>query len=262
MTNLALKISAELPLEKSDGPVVDPLRVPHITQHAYCDTPEMIGTMERAVADRRMSRAHAIMHPGGIAAAIELYRKAASPNLVVIESLAALADLHAELEDLADVCRSGTKVIIVGYANDVSVYRELLARGVSEYLVAPIEPISIVAAISRLYLIAGANKLGRSIAFVGAKGGTGSSTIAHNVASTIARVYGRDVILADLDLPFGSASLGFNLTPTQGIAQALDTASRLDDVLLERLLTTCEEHLNLRPLWCNPTTWRRAPLRR
>jgi pilus assembly protein CpaE len=245
MTNLAHNLAADLPLEKSDVPVLDALRVPHITLHAFCDTPEMTGTMERAVADRRMSRAHAIMHRGGIAAAVDLYRKTASPNLLVIESRASVADLHAGLEDLADVCRSGTKVIVVGYANDVTIYRELLARGVSEYLVAPIEPMSVVAAISRLYLVTGASKLGRSIAFVGAKGGVGSSTIAHNVASTIARTYSRAVILADLDLPFGSASLGFNLTPTQGIAQALDTASRLDDLLLDRLLTRCEEHLSV-----------------
>jgi pilus assembly protein CpaE len=245
MTNLAHKISADLPREKPDAQIVKVVRVPHITLHAFCDTPEMIGTMERVAADRRMSRAHATMRPGGIAAAIDLYRHAASPNLVVIESRAAVAELHAQLDALADVCQSGTKVIIVGYANEVSVYRELLFRGVSEYIVAPVEPILIIAAISRLYLGAGANKLGRSIAFVGAKGGVGSSTIAHNVASTIARAYGCDVILADLDLPFGSVSLGFNLNPTQGIAQALDTASRLDDVLLERLLTKCEDHLSV-----------------
>lgn len=245
MKNLIHKTSADLPREKSGGHVVETLRVPHITLHAYCDTPEMIGTMERAVADRRMSRTHATMHPGGIAAAVDLYRQTVSPNLVVLESRATVADLHAQLDALADVCQSGTKVIVIGYANDVSVYRELLVRGVSEYIVAPVDPISIIAAISRLYLDAGANKLGRSFAFIGAKGGVGSSTIAHNVASTIARAYGFDVILADLDLPFGSASLGFNLDSTQGIAQALDDTSRLDDVLLERLLTKCEDNLSV-----------------
>jgi pilus assembly protein CpaE len=245
MTALMHKIAADLPREKSGGRVVETLRVPHITLHAYCDTPEMIGTMERAVADRRMSRAHATIHPGGIAAAVDLYRQVASPNLLVIESRAAVADLDAQLDALADVCQSGTKVILIGYANDVSVYRELLACGVSEYIVAPVDPISIIAAISRLYLDAGANKLGRSFAFIGANGGVGSSTIAQNVASTIARAYGRDVILADLDLPFGSASLGLNLDPTKGIEQALDDTSRLDDVLLERLLTKCEDHLSV-----------------
>jgi len=244
MTNSLHKTSADLPREKSGGHV-DTLRIPHITLHAYCETPDMIGTMERVLADRRMSRTHSAMHPGGVAAAIDLYRQAASPNLIVIESQAAVADLHAQLDALADVCQSGTKVIVIGYANDVSLYRELLVRGVSEYIVAPVDPISIITAISRLYHDVGANKLGRSFAFIGAKGGVGSSTIAHNVAATIARTYGRDVILADLDLPFGSASLGFNLDPTQGIAQALHDTGSLDDGLLERLLTKCEPHLSV-----------------
>jgi pilus assembly protein CpaE len=245
MTALMHKIAADLPREKSGGGVVETLRVPHVTLHAYCDTLETIGAMERAVADRRMSRTHATVRPGGIAAAIDLYRQEASPNLLVIESRAALADLDAQLDALADVCQTGTKVILIGYANDVSVYRELLARGVSEYLVAPVDPISIIAAIARLYRDAGTNKLGRSFAFIGAKGGVGSSTIAHNVASTIARTYGRDVILADLDLPFGSASFGLNLDATKGIEQVLDDTSRLDDALLERLLTKCEDHLSV-----------------
>jgi len=245
MTALMHKTAADLPCENSGGNVVETLRVPHITVHAYCDTPEMIGTMEKAIADRRMSRAHATIHPGGIAAAVDSYRQAVSPNLLVIESRAAGAELDAQLDALADVCQSGTKVILIGYANDISVYRELLARGVSEYVVAPVDPISLIAAISRLYREAGAGKLGRSFAFIGAKGGVGSSTIAHNVASTMARAYGRRVILADLDLPFGSASLGFNLDPAKGIAEVLDEPSRLDDALLDRLLRKCEDHLSV-----------------
>ena len=243
MTNLAYATSANLLCEKSDC-VVEILRVPQITLHAFCDTPEMIGTMERTVADRRMSRAHATVHPGGVGAALDLYRKTKSPNLVVIESRAAV-HLHILLEALAVVCASGTKLIVIGYVNDVALYRDLLARGVSEYMVAPIDPIAMIAVIARLYQNAGANKLGRSFAFIGAKGGVGSSTIAQNVASTMGRVYGCDVILADLDLAFGSASLGFNLDPTQSMAQALEDASRLDDVLLARLLTKCEDHLSI-----------------
>jgi pilus assembly protein CpaE len=244
MTALMHKTLADLPREKSGAHVVETLRVPHITLHFFCDTPEMIGTMESAIADRRMSRAHATIHPGGIAAAVDFYRQEASPNLLVIESRTAVADLDGQLDALADVCQSGTKMILIGYANDVSVYRELLARGVSEYIVAPVDPISIISAIARLYRD-GTNKLGRSFAFIGATGGVGSSTIAHNVASTIARAYGRDVILADLDLPFGSASLGLNLDPAKGIEQALDDGSKLDDALLERLLSKCEDHLSV-----------------
>lgn len=244
MINFTRKTPAAILDDKSDG-VVEMLRIPQITLHAFCDTPEMIDAMARIGADRRMSRAHTKVHPGGVAAALNMYRQSASPNLIVLENQAAVADLRPQLDALADVCISGTKLIVIGYANDVALYRELLARGVSEYMVAPIDPIAMISVIARLYQEAGASKLGRSLAFIGAKGGTGSSTIAHNVASTMGRVYGCDVILADLDLAFGSASLGFNLSPTQGMAQALQDTSRLDYALLERLLTKSEEHLGV-----------------
>jgi pilus assembly protein CpaE len=245
MTDVIKNSSADPGREKPEGHAAEAVRIPPIVIHAYCEAAEMIGSMEKAIADRRMSRAHATLHPGGIAAAVDLYRHAASPNLVIIESRASAAELHAQLDALAEVCQSNTKVIVIGYANDVSVYRELLIRGVSEYVVAPIDPVSIIVAIARLYPDVAKHKLGRCFAFIGAKGGVGSSTIAHNVASTIARGHRGDVILADLDLPFGSASLGFNLDPTQGIAQALNDAGSLDDVLLERLLTKSGDHLKV-----------------
>lgn len=244
MTAFAHKATPNMISSKFAGNV-EMLRIPQITLHAFCDTPELMDAMARVVSDRRMSRTHAKVHPGGVAAALNLYRQEASPNLVVIESQAAVADLRAQLDALADVCISGTKLIVVGYANDVGLYRELLARGVSEYIVAPIDPVGMMSVIAQLYQETGASKLGRSFAFIGARGGAGSSTIAHNVASTMGRAYGSDVILADLDLAFGSASLGFNLNPTQGMAQALQDTSRLDYALLERLLTKGEDHLSI-----------------
>jgi pilus assembly protein CpaE len=61
----------------------------------------------------------------------------------------------------------------------------------------------------------------------------------------MARVFGSDVTLADLDLAFGTAGLDFNLDPPQGIAEAVFGADRLDEVLLDRLLAKCGEHLSL-----------------
>jgi pilus assembly protein CpaE len=242
--DFAHETSAGMPGDKADG-VGEMPRIPQITLHAFCETPEMADTLAKVGSDRRMSRVRAKVHPGGVAAALDMYRQTASPNLIVLESRAAAGDLRAQLDALADVCVSGTKVIVIGYANDVVLYRELLARGVSEYMVAPVEPLAIISVIARLYQESGARKLGRTLAFIGAKGGAGSSTIAQNVASMVGRTYGCDVILADLDLPFGSASLGLNLSPTQGMAQALQYVDRLDQALLERLLTKSEDHLSV-----------------
>jgi pilus assembly protein CpaE len=245
MTKLAHRILADFPSDNPASCVMEMIRIPQITLQAFCDTPDMITTLERALGDRRFSRSDARVHSGGIDAAIVMYRQVVSPNLVIIESRLAVGELHAQLGALADVCVPGTQVIVIGYVNDVTLYRELMIRGVSEYMVAPVEPIALIAVISRIHQTANTSKLGRTLAFIGANGGVGSSTIARNVAGTIARSCRSDVILADLDMPFGSASLGFNLSPTQGMAQALQDVSGFDEVLLKRLSTECEEHLSV-----------------
>jgi len=243
MTNLAYDIAAERDEPAARPPEARP--IPRITIQAFCDTPEVAGTMETAALDRRMARAHVKVHTGGISAAAEFYRTAPTPNLVVVESRLPVEDLVGSLESLAEVCDAGTKVMVIGHSNDVRLYRELLKRGVSEYLVAPADVMTIITAISGIYRESGAEKLGQVYAFIGAKGGVGSSTIAHNVAWTMARLFGSDVILADLDLPFGTAGLDFNLDPAQGMAEAISGSDRLDEVLLDRLLAKCEEHLSL-----------------
>src|SRR5471030_424447 len=99
------------------------LRVPAITLHAFCETPEITAAMQTAVADRRMSRTHTNVQPGGIAAALELYRRTATPDLVLFESHAGAGELFGQLDALANVCSTSTKVMVVGHANDIELYR-------------------------------------------------------------------------------------------------------------------------------------------
>jgi len=245
MTNLAMTEENAAEEPTIDSSAKDARPIPRITIQAFCDTPEVAGTIEMAANDRRMARAHVKVHTGGLNAAMEFYSSAPTPNLIVIESRIPPSELIGQLGGLADVCDAGTKVMIIGHSNDVSTYRELLRRGVSEYLVTPLDVMSLIGSISEIYHEEGTEKLGQMYAFIGAKGGVGSSTIAHNVAWTMAQVFGSDVTLADLDLPFGTAGLDFNQDPTQGIADAVAGSDRLDEVLLDRLLAKCEEHLSL-----------------
>ena len=182
---------------------------------------------------------------GGIPAAIEQYQQSATPNLIMVETRATGGELFGQLGLLAEVCDAGTKVVVIGHMNDVSLYREMIRQGVNEYLVAPLHPLGVIEAVSRLYVDPDAPPIGRTIAFIGAKGGTGSSTIAHNVGWSISNGMDEDVIITDLDLPFGTAGLDFNQDPAQGIADALTAPERLDDVLLDRLLVKCSDRLSL-----------------
>jgi pilus assembly protein CpaE len=219
--------------------------VPRISIQAFCDTPEILSAIEAAASDRRMARAHVKVQTGGITAAAEFYQAAATPNLIIVETKLSRERLDAELERLSQVCDVGTKVVIIGHLNDVDLYRSLAQRGVSEYLVAPVDLAGIITTVANLYVERSTRPLGRTIAFIGGKGGVGSSMIAHNVGWSIARNFENDVVVADFDLAFGTAGLDFNQDPTQGIAEAVGAPERLDDNFLDRLLARCSDHLSL-----------------
>ncbi|MCB1546463.1 MAG: CtpF protein [Hyphomicrobiaceae bacterium] len=201
--------------------------------------------MQIASDDRRLAKAHISIHMGGAPAAVAHYQESPTPNLIILESTLSRAHMLAELDRLAQSCDAGTKVIVIGHMNDVVLYRELLKRGVGEYLIAPISPLQLMESISNLYNDPDSDPVGHVIAFVGAKGGVGSSTICHNTAWCISEAFKSDTVIADLDLAFGTTGLDFNQDPVQGISEALQSPERLDEVLLDRLLTTCSEHLSI-----------------
>ena len=219
--------------------------IPRISIQAFCDDQRAAEVLQYVAEDRRLSKAHVSVHMGGIAAAIAHYVDSPTPNLIIVDSALKGAALLPELDTLAQSCDPGTKVIIIGRHNDVVLYRELLKRGVSEYLVAPIDPMGLMESISNLYNNPDTDPVGHVFAFIGAKGGVGSSTVCHNVAWTLSEVLKSNVTIADLDLAFGTTGLDFNQDPVQGIAEALAAPERLDDQLLDRLLTKCSEHLSI-----------------
>lgn len=223
--------------------IIAPL--PRITLQAFCETPAISAAMQTAVADRRMDKAHARVQMGGPAAAVEAFRLAPTPNVIVLETVSDPAGLIASLEALAESCDAGTKVVVVGHVNDVQLYRDLIRRGVSDYLIAPLGPLDILRSLSELYLAPGARNLGRTIAVMGAKGGVGASTVAHNVAWAIARNLDASTVIVDLDIAFGTAGLDFNQDPPQGVAEAVFSPERLDASMLDRLLSRCSDNLAL-----------------
>jgi pilus assembly protein CpaE len=219
--------------------------IPRISIHAFCETESVAKPIERAAEDRRMSKAHLRVAMGGLDGALAYYATSPTPNLIILESRAEPKELLHSLERLAEVCDPSTKVIIIGHYNDVWLYRELLRFGISEYVVAPISLADIIGNIAQIFVNPESEPLGRTIAFIGAKGGVGSSTIAHNVAWTMSTAFSTEVVVADLDLAFGTANMNFDQDPAQGIAEAVFAPERIDEVYLDRLLAQCAEHLSL-----------------
>ena len=217
---------------------------PRVSVQAFCETVETAAAVQSAGEDRRLGKAHLTVQMGGMAAAVEAYHTVPTPNVIILET-EGRSDILAGLDQLATVCDAGTRVVVIGSVNDVAPYRELVRRGVNDYVIGPVEPLDVVRSICSLFSASEAVAVGRMIAIVGAKGGVGASTIAHNVAWAIARDLALDSVVIDLDLAFGTAGLDYNQDPLQGIANAVFSPDRLDTAVMDRLLSKCTDHLSL-----------------
>jgi pilus assembly protein CpaE len=219
--------------------------IPRITIQAFCEHSQTAQLVEAAVHDRRMSKVALTTHNGGLEGAIETYKANPTPNLIIVETSLPTEEIPGALERLAEVCDAATRLIVLGHVNDVVLYRELIRSGVSEYIVLPASAQTIVSSITELFAAEGAAPIGRTIGFVAAKGGSGASTVAHNVGWAISQSLRQDVLILDMDFAFGTAGLNFNQDPPHGIADAIGASQKMDQTLLDRLSSKAANHVSL-----------------
>ena len=147
-------------------------------------------------------------------------------------------DPLGDINELADLCEPGTRVIALGTANDVRLYRSLIDAGVTDYLIKPVAPADLARAAQQA--IAGhkpeaaEGKQGRIAAVLGARGGVGASTVAVNLGWLLSQEQGQKVVLVDLDLMFGTVALSLDIEPGSGFRDVLQNPSRIDPLFLER----------------------------
>lgn len=201
--------------------------------------------VESLKADSAFAMARIGVHPGGLAAAVSAYAARPSPQVVIVEEGDDDATMLARLDQLAEVCDAGTRVVVLGQLNDIGLFRTLMARGVSEYIVTPATTAQLAATIARLFAEPGAAPRGKVIAFWGARGGAGASTLAQNTAHALGKCLPEPAIYIDLDLGFGASLLAFNVDPRQNVGDALAQPDRLDPVLLERLMVTYDDRVRV-----------------
>jgi pilus assembly protein CpaE len=219
--------------------------IPRITIHAFCTKTPMLGVMRTIQKDRRMKNVHMEVHEGGAQMSIDHYVNETTPNLLIIESSVEPRQLLAELDALAEHCDENIRVLVIGYTNDIRLYRELIRRGVSEYLVAPIDPVQMIRSIAGLFADPEAPFTGKTLAVTGVKGGVGASSIAHNLAWALSERVKVNATLVDLDLNFGTTGLDFNQDAQATIADALMSPDRFDDAVMGRLITKATDRLSL-----------------
>jgi pilus assembly protein CpaE len=169
-----------------------------------------------------------------------------SPRLLIID-IDGSSDPLEDITLLADVCELGTKLIAIGTDNDVTLFRDLLSMGAADYLVKPIERETLARAMNAVEdPNAGLSALGRTgkvISFIGARGGTGVSTLVGNCGWAISRSGKRRVVMVDMDLHFGNLGLLMGAEAREGLADAMQQPDRIDSLFLERVMSNCGDRL-------------------
>lgn len=233
------EVDESVALEAAQPPVpTGPLRAPRVepvTTPApaifidfYWDTSGSADLFSRLAADPRMSRTTLSGDARGVDGAFAKYSREPSPDLLIVESSLSASQLPGALERLTQVIDPRTKLLVIGHVNDVGLLRELARRGVSQYLLAPANHESIVRSIGELYVD---TEHCRVLAVVGARGGVGASTIAYNLAWSIAERRDISTTLVDLDFSFGATAI----SPQRALGEgAVALAQAGDDGWIDR----------------------------
>jgi len=184
---------------------------------------------------------------GGVKEAIALFSHRSSPHYLIIDI--SKSDLPvSDLSRLAELCELGISVLAIGDKNDVGLYRDLMKLGIFEYLVSPLFPEIITRALKAMVFgeekgKGSQTKTGKIVAFVGARGGVGSTFLATNFACMMSIEKSRRTVVLDLDLYYGTVSLYFDLRSNVGLDDILENPERMDQLFIERLLIPVNERL-------------------
>lgn len=184
---------------------------------------------------------------GGITKAVAHLSQHRSPDILIVD-ISGVELPISKVNELADVCEPGVAVFAIGNRNEIGLYRDLVHAGVTDYVVKPLNS-QLLAKV----LTSGRartqqtnpihKKLGTLVAFVGARGGVGTTTLAVNTAWYLANRQSRRVALVDLDLQNGDCALALEMKSTSGLSEALANPLRIDNTLLERVMSPVGERL-------------------
>jgi pilus assembly protein CpaE len=125
--------------------------------------------------------------------------------------------------------------VVFSPSSDVDLLRSAMQAGARDVLSPPYEVTSLTARLVELGregVAQGTHSSARLVAFINAKGGSGASFLAANVAAALAGKHGLKTVLLDFDIQFGGLPIYLNMNPGEGLIKALEVADTLDAAAL------------------------------
>ena len=130
----------------------------------------------------------------------------------------------------------GLAIVVIVSTLDARFILEAMRAGIKECLPEPITPQSLDEAIRRLVVGEQRERAGQVVAFVGAKGGVGTTTLAVNTAAALAKTAGSPPLLVDLHVARGDAALLMGAEPRFSVLDAFENLHKVDESFLAGLV--------------------------
>jgi pilus assembly protein CpaE len=153
-----------------------------------------------------------------------------------------LLNLYPSEEAVFSLAKKITKnypdinLFITAKKADSKVVIKAMRAGAKEFLLQPVDKEEILNAINNAIMNFSQSivscKEGKIITLFGSKGGVGTTTTAVNVATSLAKYTQKDVVVVDMNLQFGNASLMLDIKAKYSI---LDLAKNIDNIDLQLL---------------------------
>lgn len=216
--------------------------VPAISIYASWDRPEAEALLKDFARDPRLVRAEIAIARGGLDGAESYFAGGGQADLVILDTTLQGGPMLAALDRMLEAAPPSARTVVIGGVNDIGLLRELAQRGVADYVVPPAKAEDLARSACQLFAEA---DNARVIAVIGARGGVGASTIAHNIAWSIAERQGQRAALVDLDLPFGSSAAAFEHDATEmSVADVVEAGENADETTI-RAMTPITKRLSL-----------------
>jgi pilus assembly protein CpaE len=180
-------------------------------------------------------------------AALRKIREGSTPRILILDLSESTAPI-AELSAARSVGGPDLKLLALGTVNDVSLFRDLLAAGASDYLVKPLSREALALGLERHSSSASGGPgagLGQIIAFIGSRGGVGTTTAAVGCAWLLSDTHKENTALVDLDLHFGTVALNLDADPGTGLCEALEQPSRIDALFVDQATVKASDTLRI-----------------
>ncbi len=192
------------------------------------------------------------LHGGGLSGAARVCTEASAAKIILAE----LGNISAVMacECVAEICKSGADIIVIGDHTDITTYRALIKAGALEYFSFPVTAEEILsvertapAHSPQADTAPEAAQRSTSIAVVGSNGGVGASLLAQNLAFYAAAKKGENqrTALIDADLLFGSQAIDLDREETIGMFEALLSPDRIDATFIAATMDHLSERLSM-----------------